>query len=265
MSNKTFYFLLVAAVALLTACSLGYRSEGLKLVSDGLDVNNLVYLPDRLVPGVKYPAVVLCHGGYRGVEFQTKGWARELAREGFVVVLPQFRGQGGSKGRFEFAAGEVDDAEAALGYVEGMPYVEKDRVGLVGYSIGGLVALRLAERRPELKALVLISAISDPVAFFEAIWAGKPPDARRPAGWKKDALARSPLGGISTINASVLILHGESDGTVDPGQSRRLYQLLKSAGKQAELRLYPGINHEIMWYSTPRENVISYLAERLKH
>jgi dipeptidyl aminopeptidase/acylaminoacyl peptidase len=266
MHIRAFYFLLIAAFAFLSACAHGYRSEGVTLVSDGLKVNNLVYLPGDMAPGRKYPGLILCHGGNKGIEFTTRGWARELARKGFVVVLPQFRGQDGSEGRFEFAGGEVDDAEAALDYIDGLPYVDKDRTGVVGYSIGGLVALRLAERRSGLRAVVLVSAISDPVGFFDALLAGKPPEAREKAKqYIKDALERSPLANIASINAPVLIVHGESDGTVDPGQSRRLYQLLRSAGKDVSLRMYPGVNHEIMWFWAPREDVTSWLLKRLEH
>jgi dipeptidyl aminopeptidase/acylaminoacyl peptidase len=52
---------------------------------------------------------------------------------------------------------------------------------------------------------------------------------------------------------------------VDPGQSRRSYQLLRSAGKEATLKPYPGVSHEIMWFWAPREDVTSYLVERLEH
>ena len=122
------------AAAALFSCSHGYAASKPVIVSGGLRLQNLLYVPDGMEPGVKYPAVLLAHGGMKGVEFPTRGWARELARRGFVVLVPQFRGQGGSEGAFEFAKGEVDDAVASVEYLGRLEYADSGRVGIAGFS-----------------------------------------------------------------------------------------------------------------------------------
>ena len=257
--------LLLAVLALLAGCAGGYRYETARLDSAGVEVNNLVYLPEDIKPSERYPAVVLCHGGQDGVEFATRGWARELARRGYVVVLPQFRGQGGSGGHFDFGRAEVDDALAALRYAGSLGYVDGGRVALVGYSLGGLVAIKALVRSPEVKAAVFVSALSDPVDYFECRVADKikdsPEQLARHRAYSEERAVIIPQG---CVKVPVLILHGEDDRTVGVGQSRRLYDKLKGAGADVTLRTYPNIGHETMWYDAPRRDTIEFLDMRVK-
>ncbi len=264
MMHKLCFFVAAAISFLIGGCMAGYNVSEPSLISDGLKVKNLLYLPSGIEPGRRYPAVVINHGGSDGVEFQTRGWARELAREGFVVILPQFRGQGGSEGRFEFSGGEVDDSLAAYNFLKGLDYVDADRIGMVGYSLGGLVTLNALEREPGIKAAVLVSAISDPAAFFEDTFRDKPRDFQSLAErHKMDMRERSPLERLASINASVLILHGELDTKVSPEQSRRLYDMLKASGKEVNIKVYPYINHEMVWYDRPKTETLEFLRAHL--
>jgi dipeptidyl aminopeptidase/acylaminoacyl peptidase len=251
---------------LIGGCMAGYNVSEPSLVSDGLKVKNLLYQPSVLSPDRKYPGVVINHGGMEGAEFETRGLARELAVNGFVVVLPQFRGEGGSEGHFEFSGGEVDDSLAALGYLKALGYVDAGRIGMVGYSLGGLVTLNVLERDPGVKAAVLMGAISDPLAFFEETSKKRPPES--PAQierHKKDMQDRSPMGGLEKVNASVLILHGARDTRVNPEQSKRLYEMLKASGKDVEIKIYPYIGHSMLWYDRPVVETVEFLKVHLNY
>lgn len=249
---------------LIGGCMAGYTVSEPSLVSDGLKVKNLLYQPSVLSPGRIYPGIVLNHGGMEGAEFETRGLARELARNGFVVVLPQFRGQGGSEGRFEFSGGEVDDSLAALGYLKGLDYVDAGRIGMVGYSLGGLVTLNALEREPGVKAAVLMGAISDPAAFLEETLMNKPPEYRSQAErHKRDMQERSPMGGLEKVNASVLILHGALDARVKPEQSKVLYERLRASGKDVKIIIYPYAGHGVVWYDGPVAETVEFLKAHL--
>jgi len=250
---------------LLSGCAIGYNVDRPVLGSGGLNVNNLLYAPDKIEPGMKYPGVVLNHGGTDGVEFTTKGWARVMARKGYVVILPQFRGQGGSGGNSDFAGGEVDDDLAALEYLKGLGYVDDGRIGMVGYSLGGLVALLALERTGDIKAAVLVAPLSDPVAFFKDIWGAKRNGEQADLNnHLRTAEARSPYPGLDKISAPLLILHGGRDIRVRPEQSRRLFDAMKAEGKDVQLKIYPDMTHNLMWNARPMEDAILYLDERLR-
>jgi len=249
----------------LSGCAAGYNKASVGLASGGLNIAGIVYTPDSMLPGVIYPAVVLNHGGVKGVEFATRSWARALAKKGYVVILPQFRGQGGSEGHMEFAGGEVDDCLAALEYIKGLPYVDKGRIGMIGYSLGGLVTLRALERTRDVRAAVLVSAISDPEVFMRRLADKKglaPADLQAHLAELK---ARNPLPGLGEVTASVLILHGLDDATVDPAQARELYGALKAAGKDVEAVYFLHLGHASMWYSAPMESAVEFLDRRLGH
>ncbi len=245
-------------------CMAGYNVSEPSLVSDGLKVKNLLYQPSTLEPGRKYPGVVINHGGIEGVEFETRGLARELAVNGFVAVLPQFRGEVGSEGHFEFSGGEVDDSLAALGYLKGLDYVDAGRIGMVGYSLGGLVTLNALERDPGVKAAVLMGAISNPAAFYKEKLKKKLPEPNaRFERHKREMQERSPLGGLEKVNASILILHGARDTRVSPEQSKKLYEMLKASGKDVEIIIYPYIGHSMLWYDRPVVETVEFLKAHL--
>ena len=261
-------FILFIASCMLAGCAVGYKADRPVLESGGLKVNNILYTPSDMEPGVRYPGVVINHGGSEGVEFATKGWARALARKGYVVIMPQFRGQGGSEGQMEFAQGEVDDSLSALKYLKGLPYVDSNRIGMVGYSLGGLITLSAMERAPEVKAAVLVSSITDPVEFFRHRMKGKMkgglPQSGVDMGRHVNQMhERSPMARVADVNASVLIIHGLEDRMVSPEQARLLYSALKAAGKDVELILHPEIGHAVTWYPETMYEAIGYLDRHI--
>jgi acetyl esterase/lipase len=92
-----------------------------------------------------YPAVVYLHGGFsfaRG-DFEQ---ARPFLANGYAVLAPTLRAENGNPGCFEMFSGEVDDVLAAIRWVKAQPMIDKDRVYVIGHSIGGgmsaLVCLR---------------------------------------------------------------------------------------------------------------------------
>ena len=261
-NRRTFRFFTPVIAMVLLSCAHGYDIKKPVLQSDDLKINSILYSPRRLVPGKKYPGIVLNHGGMKGAEFPVRAWSEDLASKGFVVIVPQFRGQGGSEGHFEFARGEVNDSLCALEYLKSLPYVDPGRIGMAGYSLGGLVTLRAAERVNGLKAIVVMSALSDPVKFFEGL-SGTPDRKRRVERYMHEIEEASPLASLDKIDAPVLVMHGEVDGTVSVEESRELYKRLKSAGKDASLKIYPYANHGLLWNQAPREHALKFLEERL--
>lgn len=101
-----------------------------------------LYRPSR--PGTT--AAVLMLYGFPGVQ-KNEDIAAELCRRGMTVLIPYFRGCWGSGGRFSLQ-GLLEDARTALRLPSRYHHVDRRRVGLLGYSAGGWVALRLASQTP---------------------------------------------------------------------------------------------------------------------
>jgi len=117
------------------------------VAEDGVGLSGLLYVPD-VVPA---PALVVCHGfdrrGFRGVGLFRMMAERACGQGGFVCLVFDFRGCGESGGSFGYGWGEQKDLEAAVEFLLGRPEAKRDSgVFVVGHSLGGAVALYVAER-----------------------------------------------------------------------------------------------------------------------
>lgn len=102
------------------------------------------------------PAVLMLHG-FPGVQ-KNEDIAAELCRRGMTVFMPYYRGCWGSPGLFSLA-GMFDDARAALRLLSRYHHVDGRRLGLLGYSLGGWAALRLAAQMPLAAVAVMAPAL----------------------------------------------------------------------------------------------------------
>jgi len=171
----------------------------------------------------KHAAMVLVHG-FDGVSDAREGfWARELVSLGIVtLVVESFspRGVGSSLANQTgvSTAQGVRDAYSALGFLAGQDYVDAKRIGIMGMSRGGSVALRAVDRHKQ-----------PPLAGFAAGVALYPGCV---------AQYRNPQPG-----APVLVLMGERDDYSTVKACADYLARMRAAGGAAELRIYPGARH----------------------
>ena len=198
------------------------------------------------------PAVVVLHSGFDGDESSAAELGRRLASQGVTVVLPAYRGEvrkldgKRSEGEIEFCHGEVHDAHAAVTWLRQQPGIDPQRVGAIGASHGGCIALMLGERDPQLRALVTLSApvAAEPLLrylqerpaetfFFNGILGeqltsyikGSPDEL--PQAYRD----RSPLFQVERLKMPILIIHGTADSIVPVAQSCFLAQALRATGR----------------------------------
>jgi carboxymethylenebutenolidase len=158
--------------------------------------------------------------------------ARALAAEGYVTLAPDLFAlhEFGADGRTDHPL-ILGDLDAALDYLARHPAVDARRLGAVGFSFGGRLAVLLAARQPQrIRVVVSYYAVSDHRAL------GRPVAGRA-------ARTRPLADHVSAIRAPILLQHGEADRNVPVEQSRRLHQALVGAGRTAELATYPGADH----------------------
>ena len=227
--------------------------------SDGLVLHGYLTLPPRAADADPPAAVLMLHGGpWLRDYWPAPPIVRSLASRGYAVLRLNYRGSAGY-GRDFMEAGtgtlsgrlqrDVLDA-ARWAIAEG--HAAEGRIALHGGSFGGFLALATLARHPEtFRAGIAINSITDAVAFWRREW--RRDEAR--ALWRTflgsrdlpvTALARvSPVNNVRNINAPVLLLAGARDRRVPPEHSFELFDLLRAAGKPADLVEYRGSGHNV--------------------
>lgn len=243
--------------------------ENTSFSSDGHKLLGRIYRPEA--PG-KYPAVVLCHG-FPGDEKNTD-LAEEMAFNGTVFLIFYYRGAWGSEGEYSYRWLEVS-ARDALRHLKGLPYVDPDRVGIIGYSLGTLpAAVTLGEG--VVKAGVFMSPFADygmlvPEEMIDyvasATFASGKGKLNVPSvESQKDSIVwvlkeRNPLNLIKEVDVPVLFVVGSADKLLPPEHSEALYEAAHEPKKRVVIE---GANHLYSDHRIPLiQTVLAWFREHL--
>ncbi len=228
------------------------------------------------------PGVLMCHGftGQRiEAHFLFVKAARALCQAGLNVLRFDFRGSGESDGLFEEMTieGEITDAVAALEALCAEPSLAVSRIGVIGLSLGGLVAACLAGRDERVKALVLWSAVADlPGVFAHRADFADAAEAlaqdgvieqgphRIGAGFIEDCRRVDPLAEIASYRGPALVVHGGGDEAVPPEHADMYVRALPTDDKTGHI--IEGADHtfgRVDWESEAIEVTAQWLAARL--
>lgn len=192
------------------------------------------------------PAVLMLHG-FPGFQ-QNEDIAAELCRRGMTVFLPRYGGCWGSSGLFS-VHGMLEDAAAALRLLSRYRHVDQARIALLGYSLGGWAALKLASRVPVAAVAAMAPVIPRPDGGGDSNYLRKNARVINTAGLAKVwrgylAAAREdhPEIYISKIApAPMLLVQGLKDTLAHPEETARLWRL---AGGNARLLRLGEEGHE---------------------
>lgn len=211
-----------------------------------------IFRPAKLEQGRRYPALVAVHGGFHySLDEEYFGFIERFVSEGYVVMYPEYRGSRGyGKEHYdaqEYGAGDVDDVLSGAELIAGKPYVDPQRLGIVGRSRGGMVTLLAIEKQPKrFKGAVAVVPLTD----FLMYMAYKPEYRRQEVarephfkGMPFDNLdayiQSSPVMHVAKIETPVLIHATTFDRTVPHTvHSERFVEALRAHGKKHEYKLY---------------------------
>lgn len=219
-------------------------STSLTVMSEGAPVQAILYKP-REVTG-KLPAVVLSPGGGRDIT-GLEWLSRALAERGYVVLAQRYR-----DGRVRFHLRDVEDTRHAIAYLQGLPYVDAARVGLVGHSAGGAASLIAAAKDPRVRSTVALSPQINRVRWVRGLREHAPgsyaQQVKVHGGTPEDSLEyyqeSSALSYASDIKTPVILIHGLADLDTPAEHSRSMYDALVKAGNpQVKLELLPRLAH----------------------
>jgi dipeptidyl aminopeptidase/acylaminoacyl peptidase len=243
------------------------------------------FVPKARRAGEKLPVLILPHGGVHG-DFRSNysHIVRELLEQGYAVVAPEFRGSTGYGKEFhdliDYGGRELDDVHAAKEWaLERFDFLDRDRVGLVGWSHGGLIVLLEAARHAkEYRAVFAGVPVSDLVQRMGYSEEGYRKIFSDPAHFGKSARSdiaeyrkRSPAWNVKTLDVPLLVHTNTNDEDVYFTEVEHLAQALKAAGKPFEYRVFedaPGGHHmdrlDTLLAVKARADVYRFLAKHLE-
>jgi dipeptidyl aminopeptidase/acylaminoacyl peptidase len=152
-----------------------------------------------------------------------------------------------AKNGFQGWRTSIGDITAAAKYLVSQGIADPKRLAILGWSYGGYAALLSAAEQPTLyKAVVAIAPVTDlNLLKSESNDFTNSAIVKSFVGSGPDTIQGSPLRRAAEIKAPVLLFHGDLDGNVNVAHSDKMAAALKSAGDQAELVRFQGLDHQL--------------------
>lgn len=270
-----------------------YQRLLVSYISDGLKIYGLLTIPFAEKPDGGYPVILFNHGYIPPQLYSTtqsyEVMVQPLAQAGYVVFMPDYRGNGNSEGIPEqsyVSPGYVTDSMNALASVKKLKVVNVNKIGVLGHSMGGNITLHQLLLTRDFKAAVILAGVvgneNNIIQWFEkrtntgvlttandietaeklqqsVAQFGRPQD--NPEYWNNI----DPTHFLSKINTPVQIQVGTADQVVPPAMSAWLYQQLRQEGKKVEYKEYPDADHNLKPDTEEvMKKAISYFDKNLK-
>jgi dipeptidyl aminopeptidase/acylaminoacyl peptidase len=216
----------------------------IKYMSDGLKVSGYIFRPTAL-DGKKYPVAIFNHGGNRNplVLLELINCYRYLAKKGFVVIAPEYRGNGDSEGKDEFGGADVNDVMNLIPLAGWLPYADTNNVFMYGVSRGSMMTFEAIRNKVAINAAVIDSGVPDVEAngrwrpdMVEHVFKELIPDFDKRASEQYKLRSASLF--ADQLNTPMLLLHGTADRRADPLDTLKFAAKLQELGKPYELVMY---------------------------
>ena len=258
--------------ALIAELDLGVTEEVEFKSKDGTDVHGLLTYPAGYVKGTKVPLLLRIHGGPNGQDQHTLSSERQFfAGNGYAVLAVNYRGSSGRGRDFsrsifaDWGNFEVQDLLAGVDHVVKMGVADPDRLGVGGWSYGGILTDYLIATDNRFKGATSGAGTAFTVAFYGTDQyiiqydheIGPP---WNPKSWETYVKLSYPFLHADRIQTPTLFMGGERDFNVPIQGSQQMYQALKTLGIDTQLVIYPNEFHGIQRPSYQKDRLERYLA-----
>jgi dipeptidyl aminopeptidase/acylaminoacyl peptidase len=239
---------------------------------DGTDVHGLLTYPVGYVKGNKVPLLLRIHGGPNGQDQHSFSTERQwFAANGYAVLAVNYRGSSGRGQKYsraifaDWGHYEVEDLLAGVDHVVQMGVADPDRLGVGGWSYGGILTDYIIASDTRFKAATSGAGTAFTVAFYgtdqyiiQYDYEIGPP--WNPKAWETYQKISYPFLHADRIKTPTLFLGGERDFNVPVQGGQQMYQALRSLGVDTQLIIYPNENHGIQRPSYVRDRYERYLT-----
>ncbi len=247
--------------------------------SEGIQLNGWMVKPKNFDASKKYPVIMYQYSGPGSQEvkdswnmgfFPGSVYESYMADRGFVFACVDGRGTGARGADFEkctyLKLGDLeskDQVEAAL-YLGSLPYVDKDRIAIWGWSFGGFNTLMsMSEGRPVFRAGVAVAAPTN-WKYYDTVYTER---YMRTPKENASGYATNPIQRAANLSGDLLLIHGTADDNVHFRNFAEVQEAYVQAGKLFREQVYTNRNHFIQGGNTRLHlfrTISSYFEEKLK-
>jgi dipeptidyl aminopeptidase/acylaminoacyl peptidase len=239
---------------------------------DGTEVHGLLTYPVGYTKGTKVPLLLRIHGGPNGQDQHSFALERQVfAANGYAVLAVNYRGSSGRGQKFsraifaDWGHYEVEDLLAGVDHVIQMGVADPNRLGVGGWSYGGILTDYLIASDTRFKGATSGAGTAFTVAFYGTDQyiiqydheIGPP---WNPKAWETYVKISYPFLHADRIKTPTLFLGGERDFNVPVQGGQQMYQALRSLGVETQLVIYPNEFHGIQRPSYVRDRYERYLV-----
>ena len=253
-----------------------YSCGTIKAADGTTDLYYRMVKPTNFDPNKKYPTIIYVYGGpgVRNVEarwhYWSRGWETYMAQKGYLLFILDNRGSSARGLAFEQATfhhlgvEEVKDQMKGVEYLTSLPYVDKDRMGVHGWSFGGFMTTNLITSHPE---VFKVGVAGGPVIdwkWYEVMYGerymGTPQN--NPKGYAESSL----LPKAKNLKGKLQIITGMNDPVVVPQHCLNFLQECIKVGTQPDFFVYPGEPHNMRGHQSTHlhERISQYFDDYLK-
>ena len=242
--------------------------------SDGVSINGWMIKPHDFDASKQYPVVMYQYSGpysqevtdswYTGM-YPGAAFEAYMCEQGFIMVCVDGRGTGGRGTEFgkctylKLGYYEPRDQVEAAKYLGSLPYVDKENIGIWGWSFGGYnTIMSMSQKDAVFKAGVAIAAPTD-WRFYDTVYTER--YMRTPKENKEGYDLGSAVQHAADLNGKLLLIHGTADDNVHFRNMLRYAHAVNQAGKMVEMALYPDSNHSIYFGARTRMHVFERLSK----
>ncbi|MFZ0748390.1 MAG: S9 family peptidase, partial [Pyrinomonadaceae bacterium] len=239
---------------------------------DGTEVHGLLTYPVGYTKGSKVPLLLRIHGGPNAQDQHSFALERQVfAANGYAVLAVNYRGSSGRGQKFsraifaDWGNYEVQDLIAGVDHVVAMGVADPDRLGVGGWSYGGILTNYLIATDTRFKGATSGAGVAFTVAFYGTDqyivqYDNEIGPPWNPKAWETYVRISYPFLHAYRIKTPTLFLGGERDFNVPIEGSQQMYQALRSLGVETQLVIYPNEFHGIQRPSYVRDRYERYLA-----
>jgi len=253
-----------------------YSCGKLKTADGQTDLYYRMVKPVDFDPTKKYPTVIYVYGGPHAHNvdarwhYGSRSWETYMAQKGYLLFILDNRGSENRGRDFEQATfrrlGQVETEDQMQGvkFLQSLPYVDADRIGVHGWSYGGFMTITMMTRHPE---IFKVGVAGGPVIdwkWYEVMYGERYMDTpqQNPEGYKEASLIEQ----AKNLKGKLQIITGYNDDTVVPQHCLSFIYECNKVGTQPDFYVYPLEGHNMRGHDSVHlhERITQYFEDYLK-
>lgn len=221
---------------------------------DGFEMEAQIILPPDFDPNKKYPVLSFTYSGPHSPSVRNAWggsrymWHQMMAQKGYIIWICDNRTASGKgeqsvwPGYKNFMVLELRDLEDGVNYLKTLPYVDGDRVGIWGWSFGGMMTSYALTHSKAFKMGIAGGTVGD-WRLYDSIYTERYmlQPKNNPEGFDRTSVIKA----AGNLNGKLLLIHGMMDDNVHLQNATQLMYEFQKAGKQFDLMLYPTQRHGV--------------------